>query len=327
MATKKVTSKKTSRAAKSENTPQVIITQWLSYAFWGWLMAALMWTAIIILLLIIKNETNSDMVPYAVASVFVLLPIAFITDWLYRRHEPAKKTGIAAVVMVIHAVIFALISIGTLIGAVFVGVGLVVTLSADTSSQVVALFSLLVAAVLYGLLFVRTLSPAKLAKLPFIYAISMLVVSVGFLVWGISGPAMETFNRKDDTRIESYLTWLRSDISNYVQDNHALPNSLSDIDASDEAKTLIEKDLVSYKKDGIDKGNPNSNIDVKTYDSPQTKRFKYQLCVEYKEASKNERSYPRYTAMNGKSGEYKSYLDTVPHDKGEVCYRLYETVY
>lgn len=326
MATKNVTSKRVSKAGQVSSSPQIIITQWLSYAFWGWLMAALVWTMVIILQLVIKNETSSGMVPYAVSSVFVLLPFAFITDWLHRRHEPVKKNRAAAIVTVIHAVLFALIAIGALIGAVFTGVGLFVTLSADPSSQVVALLSLLVAAILFGLLFARILMPAKLPKLPFVYAISMLILSLGLLVWGVSGPVAETITRKDDTRIESYLVWLKGDIASYVENNRALPDRLADIDASEESQALIDKNLVIYKKDGTAKAVPNTGLDTKIASPVRTDKLKYQLCVNYKEASKSDRNYPRYETMSEGEGDYKSYLDAVPHDKGDVCYKLYEAL-
>lgn len=327
MATKNVTSKRVSKTGQASSTPQIIITQWLSYAFWGWLMAALVWTMIIILQLVIKHETNSSMVPYAVSSVFVLLPIAFITDWLHRRHGLVKKNKAAAIVMIVHAVLFALIAIGTLIGAVFTGVGLFVTLSADPSTQVVALLSLLVASILFGLLFVRVLMPDKLPKLPMVYAVSMLVLSLGLLVWGVSGPVAETITRKDDARIESYLVWLKGDIASYVQDNRALPDKLADIDASDESKALIDKNLVIYKKDGMAKNVPTDDLDAKPSSPVRTDKLKYQLCVNYKETSQSDRNYPRYDTMSSGEGDYKSYLDAAPHDKGDVCYKLYEALY
>ena len=57
---------------------------------------------------LLKDADVGSFDPYAVAAVLVLLPVSFITDFFYSKREPGKKTGAATIVMVIHAVLYAL---------------------------------------------------------------------------------------------------------------------------------------------------------------------------------------------------------------------------
>ncbi|MGH7250207.1 MAG: hypothetical protein ACREGC_04480, partial [Minisyncoccia bacterium] len=101
------------------NTPNVIVMQWLTYAFWGWTALSLSILTGIVLANFINKADMGSFTPYAIAAVLVLLPISFVCDYFYSKHEPGKNTGSAMVVMVIHAVLFALFGVGALIGIVF----------------------------------------------------------------------------------------------------------------------------------------------------------------------------------------------------------------
>src|ERR1700722_14381258 len=88
-----------------------------------------------------------------------------MSDFSYSKREPKKKEGAAMVVMVIHAVLFALIGIGAVIYAVFSFVSLV-TSSGSHNSAYVSLWSSILIAVFYAATFIRALTPAKLCWIP-----------------------------------------------------------------------------------------------------------------------------------------------------------------
>src|SRR5690606_24348193 len=113
------------------NTPGIIILQWLTYAFWGWLIVGLIWLIALVFMNALTDSAEDvlGMLPYAIAGTTVVLPIALTWDLFYRKHEPKKKTGGASVIMILPAVIFALPGIGALILAVFMLVNMLLTSS------------------------------------------------------------------------------------------------------------------------------------------------------------------------------------------------------
>jgi len=300
-------------------TPYEVVLQWLSYAFWGWLAAALVWLMAVVLNLVIADNVLSEQIPYVIAANVVLLPIAYVVDMIYRRRELGTKAGMSAVVMVIHAVIFALIAIGTLIGTVFVGVSLLTSVSSDLSMQIITLLSMLFASLLYAGLFSRIISPLKPKRLSRIVSISMLVISLGLLVWGAVGPVTQMVLRKNDRRVEQYLPALQSGIDQYVDQHGQLPENLKMVgNLSPDAQSLVDDNAVTYKVDG-EAILSDSSISILR---PQNK-LHYQLCVSYIAASSEVDSSQYFDSDT--SSEYKSYLSTYGHPKGDVCYKLEAT--
>lgn len=299
--------------AKSEvNTPGVIILQWLSYAFWGWLILALIWLMSVILINAILGDSVSDVVPYAIAAGVVLLPIAFFTDFYYRKHEPAKKTGAAMVIMVIHAVLFALLAIAALISTVLNSINALIESSSNVDSTLVVILASAGAALLYAAAFVRVLNHLKTKKLAFVYSISMVIVTLLLLVLAVVGPLVQTLATKNDRRLEQNLPSISSGINEYIQTNEKLPTKLSEVTFDDEeANLLIEDGLVTYKPES---GVPGAFLQNRI-------EYRYQLCATFKE--KDSSSYRGYDTN---SEDYSSYLSISGHGKGEVCYKLSETV-
>lgn len=307
------------------STAGVIVLQWLTYAFWGWLIVALIWLVGIVLADALLNESVDDIVPYSLAATIVLLPIAFLTDFFYRRHEPVKKTGAATVIMVIHAVIFALLGIGALIGAVFMALAMMLRDGDIHEGQIVTLITLLFAVVLYVFAFLRTINPFNSKKVAFFYGIGMLVISAAAILFGIFGPIVTSIQLRDDRRIERHLSSVQDVVDDYIQTNKKLPENLNtlDYDGEEQAQALVDDNLVTYKK--INEGKVLESDDFSSLYNKQNV-FRYQLCVEYKKAS------PEYTQSysyreRSSDDEYTSRVLTSRHPEGGICYKLQETVY
>lgn len=296
----------------------VYILQWLTYAFWGWLIGALTWLMGIILSNAITGQSVERVVPYAIAATVVLLPLAFVVDFLYRKYEPLKKYHASSIIMVLHAVLFALLGIGTLITTVFVGLSMLIESGRNVDGQWIALGTLGFATILYVGAFLRTLNPFKSTKSASIYSIVMLVASLVLLVISIAGPMAKSISLRDDRRIERHLSSVNSEVQQYVRTNEKLPDSLQQLTLTEDAKALVEDDLVQYKKEG-EVANDGSSL--------STKSLRYQLCVTYKQASPSNSRYasPSYSSRVAK--EYTSYLSTYRHEKGETCYKQETRVY
>lgn len=140
------------------SSPGLIVLQWLTYAFWGWTVLAMSVLTVTVLANFISKSDTSGFMPYGIAAVLVLLPISIICDVIYSKHEPLKKLGAASLVMIIHAVLFALFGIGSLIGIV-ISLVMLFTSSGDSSGTQTALYSSMIITVLYTAVFLRTMNP------------------------------------------------------------------------------------------------------------------------------------------------------------------------
>ncbi len=312
------------------NTPGTIILQWLTYAFWGWtvLVSSILVTASISN--IILGYETGEFTTYALAAVLVLLPISVLCDLFYSKKEPQKKTGAAMVVMVIHAVLFALIGIGTLITAVFAVVQLVIS-GGQAEWSKVTLYSALVATLLYLATFLRTLNPVQLAWVSKIYKIFMIVAVVVITVVCVVGPISYEYATKNDKLIVNNINSIESSINSYTLKNNKLPGSLNDLTLKGDAKLLVEKNLVKYTP-----GTQNKlNYSTKSKYNDTSYSFNYTLCVNYAKPDKNSARGGSYddggdavvnstdsSAETDSIDKYSSYITTYGHPAGEVCYKL-----
>lgn len=305
-------------------TPQtssagVVVLQWLTYAFWGWLILGLLWLMSVVLVNFILGESVNETVPYAIAASVVLLPIAFVTDLFYRKHEPAKKAGGAMVIMVIHTVLYALLGIISLIVAVFIGVNSLINIGEPIDSQMVGLFTALFAALLYAGIFLRTLNPFKSRKFSISYGISMIVVTVTLLALAIAGPVVASVASRGDRVIEQNLPSVQASVETYITDNNKLPSSLKDVTINNEdARKLVDENKVEYIAVG-----KTESVKVKNSQVNSEAYFRYQLCVEYKAAS-DSRYNREYYGGSGTDG-YSSYISTYSHGEGRTCYKLQQS--
>lgn len=183
------------------NGAGTIILQWLTYAFWGWTVFILSILTYTVFTDFLDQGDSSSFNYYVISAALVLLPISLVCDYLYSKKEPRKKAGGASVVMIIHAVLFALFGIGSLIWAVFSVVSLL-TSDGDTSSTFAGLYSSLVIAGFYGATFARTLNPPQVFSwLSKAYKIFMLVLVTLFIILGFLGA-----HHNDDKKKNNYNT-------------------------------------------------------------------------------------------------------------------------
>lgn len=298
-----------------------IVLQWLTYVFWGWTILGLVWLMVIVLGNAVTGNDTSGMVPYAIAASLVLLPISVVCDVFYSRHELRKKTGASMVVMIIHAVIFALFGIGALISGILLAIELFIGTSSGSGSwTTVWLYSFLASAVVYALTFLRTLNPFHSFKIGRWYTIFMVLVVGAFIALGVVGPLAQARITKDDRRIETNLSVISSAVERYTQDKKALPTNLSQIDlsGSPDAGALISDNLVTYRPEGSVKSTNTFRQDRATAHDTD---YRYQLCVTYKKASAD-----RYASSYNSGEEYDSYPSVGNHPAGEVCYKLKTTI-
>lgn len=303
--------------------PALIVLQWLSYAFWGGTVIAISVLVASVLAFNISKTSIGDSVLYGLAAVLVLLPISLICDFMYLRHEPDYRTRSSSVVMTVHAVLFALFGIGSLITVAFSIVSLMVS-SSGHDNVMVTLYSSLIITFLFVMLFLRTVLPKKYAKMRLLF-MTIMIISVGLVcAFGIFGPIADAQLTRNDKLIESNLSTVSDAVNTYASNNNRLPDNLSSLTLSGDAKKLVTDKLVTYKKDVP----PSSSYPAVSTD------FYYQLCVNYKKAStepytttttttnySSSSSSPSATLYPG-GNEYNYYFSATPHPAGDKCYKL-----
>lgn len=329
------TDKQTVTAA--HNSPGVLVLQWLTYAFWGWTVLSLAWlTAISVGFFMNPSSTEryqSEIVAYSLAAVIVLFIISLICDVFYSRRETLQKTGAAMVIMIIHAVIFALCGIGSLIVAVFAIVRLLIGdnhgSSYGDSGAITTLITGLIIALVYGATLLRTVRPFKLKRSGMVYWIFMIVVTLSITGLAIAGPTWNARLTRDDRLIERALPDLSGTINNHSAKADRLPQSLADVrdEASEEAKLLIDRNLVEYipgKKVGQSTVNAqdlplqeNTSLRKRSIVAPDDEAYTYTLCVTYK----TKRGSDAYSSAD-RDNYGQTTPDTYYHQAGRTCYRL-----
>lgn len=312
----------TSSDPSQRTSPGNIVLQWLTYAFWGWTILATSILTATVISSFVGDSNPGDFTAYAVAAVLVLLPISIVCDLIYSKQEPEHKHGAASIVMVIHAVIFALLGVGAIISVVFSIVSMFISSGDKTDSQIF-LYSSLIIAFLYASVIVRTVFPTKFPWIRRAFVLEMVVVVGIVALLGVIGPIAKARVTRTDTLIENNLSTLQYAIEDYAKDNDELPENLNDVSVQGDAKKLVDDNLVDYKANTknstteIDKYGTTYND---TYDSNSYKTYYYQLCVDYK-ASKKDRYSTSSSSYDSTDG-YSSYITTYGHPEGEVCYKL-----
>lgn len=308
------------QAAKSQSggsSAGIILLQWLTYAFWGWTILSLVWLVFIVIMTFATKANMSEMVPYSIAATMVLLPLSLVCDLFYGRYEPAHKTGAAMVVMVIHAVIFALFGIGMLISGVLTIVQIAIGTTPEVhDSAVTWVWTALISTAIYGLVFLRTLNPLPKLHLKQIFPALMALIVGTFIVLGFVGPVAKASLTRDDREISSSLDAIVQGVEGYTVGRGELPKTLQDVPVPPRGKSLVDRNLVTYKPDG--------KASVKQSDGTAEEQHRYQLCVTYKEA--DEAGREEYDDF-GEEGEYKSNVSTYGHPAGNVCYKLKYVIY
>jgi hypothetical protein len=305
----------------TSNSPGLIVLQWLTYAFWGWTVLGMSILTATVIFHFISGSTDWGFTPFGIAAVLVLLPLSVACDFFYSKHEPPKKTGVSSIVMVIHAVIFALFGVGSLIAAVFSVVSLF-TSSSDTSGSQTALYSALIIFVLYLATLLRTLNPAKIPLIRRLYIIFM-VISVGIIaLLGLLGPVAHAHQTRNDTLIENNLNPVNDGVNNYAQTNKKLPSDLNNLNLSGDAQKLATNNSVEYlpnSKSPLTTNNSTYNYNTNDTNSSRATYY-YQLCVTYKAVKKSSYSYGQNSDKDADG--YATVLDVSSHPSGHTCYKL-----
>lgn len=319
------------------NTPGAFVLQWLTYAFWGWTVVGVAYLVSLTAGFILEGErferSIQEPVAYGIAAVLVLLPVALICDIFYSRLEAEHKKGASSVIMVIHAVLFALLGIGTLIAIAFSLVNMFLS-GPRTAPQIVLITSLVMFA-LYMLSLIRTVRPFIVRKFRLIFRIVMSVIVVGACIWGIIGPVAAAARTKDDRAVNEALTTLSSSISTYVSNKNALPKDINAIIDAKEGyysgqdwgsiKDLANRGLVTYTANTTPPAEeepiaPDFPLDSLGIRKPTTnKTFYYELCGTYKYEGTDD-TYRASPATD--NSEYLTYLPTTNHKAGKNCYKL-----
>ncbi len=335
----------------------ILVLQWLTYAFWFWLIVSISWLAGVVINYYISNKGSSSVVwsmllAYPLASVIITFLIALVADKFYSKHEPEKKVGGANVIMLLHVVPFVLLSIGALITLVFALITML--LNSDpvngTDGPLQIMLVALIVAILFALAAVRVFYGARRVVRLVAWGIFALL-AIGFIIAGFAGPGADSLRTKDDRLIEQSLPDLAEDIREYANKNNILPEKLTDVTHTDSSnanavQALIDKKLVVYKAntlpaehsgfsypdDSTDDLSVTSSVG-RSYYTTGADRFYYQLCVVYKSEKKTDYNYTSndtasYTIGSGvatKDSYSSAYIThgIDVHPVGNVCYNLY----
>ncbi|CAN5357100.1 hypothetical protein BH09PAT4_BH09PAT4_04400 [soil metagenome] len=307
------TSPETATSVPGQSSTVELVWQWLTYGLWSWTLASLGILLTSTLAYFISSDTrNSDSswLVYIIATTLCLLPISFVIDHVYSKHEPEHKRGFAAIILVIHAVLAFLVSVGSLITAVVTLLSLATDTSGDTAVKTTVIISALLIALLGALFFVRIVRPPKLEIISRKFRLIVTAFAAVVIIAALVGPYVATIQAKSDRQLEAGLPGLNSAVQDYARDNKKLPGSLNDLTFSsyqDEAESLVKNNLVSYTAKG-------STASYSTYSG---RTLKYELCATYKK-SKGSGSTTRYSS----SSDYgSSYISTYSHPEGHTCYQ------
>lgn len=305
--------------AQSSQSKGVTVLQWLTYALWGWMVLAIMALVYVDLAYFFLNDDPTEIVLYGAAAVLVLAPLTFGCDIAYARKEPASKTGAAVVVAIVHAVLFALLSIGMLLAIAFVSQFLGSNPSV-ISGPTIVLMTLMIGAILFGATFLRVLPIVRTST---VYRLSMAVVVGVVSVVAVVGPVARLLITQDDRLITAHIRDLNDAVEQYVGRHHKLPTSVADLSLTPEAKMLLNKGLVKFKpadKQTVVDQTDGSGSSVQVQSFVVSDDYRYQLCAIYKEAAGNG---VITTSVYDKDADgYQTYLSVYDHPAGEVCYKL-----
>lgn len=310
--------------APMPNNPMTLVLQWLTYAFWGWTalsLSVLTWISIHFYFNEASSESGvSSTISYPLAAVLVLFAISFVCDSFYSKREPAHKVGAAMVIMVIHAVIFALFGIGWVISAVFGAISLGIgPEEGDSTAALTTIITGVIISLVYGASLLRTIRPPQIKRVRALYAMFMGVITIVVALMGIFGPVMNARETKDDRLIEQGIGGVARAVNDYADENGELPSDLAAIkgDTSSSSKELIDRSLVEYT--------PGEQVVESRTATPSRfaptestdKVFNYELCVTYKAKKDSDYSYASYEDRTKQTTP-----DAYYHDAGRVCYDL-----
>lgn len=327
-----------------------LVLQFLTYSFWGLVLFSLSTLTVSTLQyylnktsllssmsgnsfsfgLFFSNDLTTYLNQFSIGLLVVLVPITVVLDYLYRKREPVKKKGASAVFMIIFSIIFAFLSISSLISLGYVSVIMISSIlnGGDVSSLQVSLYSNTIIAALYALAFLRAFAPENLFEIRQKYSIIMSIAAGVLIIANISAIAAAQDSAKKDYLIEKNIYSVNKAIVDYYKSNKNLPDSLDKINVDSNAKKIITDKLVSYKNEG--KASKKSSL--YSYTTTSSNYYRYQLCAKYqkesigynKEQTSSNSNYDYYSGSDDgyQSAEYSSGYFSKPHPAGEYCYKM-----
>jgi type II secretory pathway pseudopilin PulG len=216
------------------------------------------------------------------------------------------------------------VGLGAAITAVVTALSMATDISSDNRTKLTVIISAVIITLLSVLLFARIVRPARFGFLTRKFRLIVTVITVIGIIAALAGPYLASINSKTDRLIEQNLPSVSQAVQMYVSNNQKLPGSLKNVTFGDYekgAKTLVDRDLVSYRK--LDKtapvtANTSKGSGVSLIAPDSGKSYSYELCVTYKHAknSNNSRITPAVD-------QYSTYIDTYSHKAGKVCYTQY----
>lgn len=316
--------------------PGLMVLQWLVYAFWGWTVLVLsgLVTLVVGQLVVGANGGPSwDMgsgIAYLLAAVIVLFIISLVSDAFYARAERkhARSSG-TNVIMIIHAVIFALFGIGALIWSVFGVVSLMIGESGGSQGSTTSIIAGGIIAVVYGMTLLRTLRPGWIkAVVPMYWAFMGIVVLVAAIM-GVIGPVNHEKLRNADRIIETELPALVTAINDQTSETGELPKTLSDVKSyelvdGEEQRRKFLATMVTYTPgERLTSDTPSiltpSQMDMRRLGGANPAVYTYEVCVTYKTVSGSGQG-DSYRQYRNEGQRYSTSVYTYDHKAGEQCY-------
>lgn len=312
-------------AAKHKPTSAVeVIWQWLTYTGWLWAIGIISFLVAITLKHFLVGGVSSGFeasegTVYMVVATAILVPVAFFLDKTYRSIEPQEKHGFTAVILALYAVAAFLAILGSIIGALVILITMLTEVNPNIKEMWVPVISLLVAAILVTLFFIRVTKTTKFAWVSKYFSLIIAAFAAVVLVFAAVGPIRSSISHRTDRFIESNLPSVSMQVSNYIQQNKKLPASLSDLTFNEyekQAKGLVGKNLVELKDKGA------------TTEQSSSKAHNYELCVTYR-YQKGDGKIPNNVYYPEKSAYVvdNSYIDTISHPSGYTCYPQTVVIY
>ncbi len=308
------------RSKKSINSASTAVLQWLSCSFWGWTIISIGYLTWLVTGYMTNNSyslASPETIPSAVAAVIILLVVSIICDLSYSKREDEQKSGIAMVIMLIHAVIFGLLTVGSFIGIVFGIIRLFVTTGSIIPHQILIATSIILF-LLYLITLVRVVRPFASVKFRLIYRVLMSLIAVCAIAAAIIGPVAESVKTKNDRAVAAAVAPLASSIRTFTREQARLPTSLEEVNLTDKESTLgfVRKGLITYKPD-IRKATENSTSTAKYVTT--TKTLYYQLCANYQYAVTATQSItPSRTSQTHSAGPSCQVLSVVVSDRKAI---------
>ncbi|MEO8691361.1 MAG: hypothetical protein ABI397_01090 [Candidatus Saccharimonas sp.] len=292
--------------------------QWLTYVFWLWFSFAIIWlTGTVFSYFALGSGADGNWtatVSHPIVAAVVLFLAASISDRLYAKREPMRKTGAAAVTATINTVIYALAVVCMLVFMLFMFIQLATAGSGSHSDTKVSIYVSIVAILLYLTLVARSTMVAKFKKLPLIMTIAFGVLTIALAVAGIFGPMAQSDAVKQDQSAVTSLADIADSLSQYVLKHNKLPKALNDSD--------FKANLDSGSIDMVNKGVITYTPNVRPAQPDQaggTVMLYYELCATYNQ----QIGEPEYNSMySADPNVYNSYLSIDSHPAGKQCYKM-----